>query len=271
MTTLINKVFIDLQGKNLLVYQQKLAFKQLAADINTMMYVEDPLEEDEIKKRVAGWYCVYGRFSISFDNMEEIIYDRGLFIRRKYDALNEIDKERVGRAVARLILFIVDGLIRIQSERDSQNHSADDMPPILPHELVKLSTGQFGITILERHLQLSWSAGRIAQIERDHQALIIAHHNDPFLQSAFHTCNEYTTFEKGWAMVDGKFLALRDFCGGIATVFANTASVESDFSILGWEKDEYRTSLTDLSLEGIMQAKQHELLKSLILAENKKS
>ena len=47
-------------------------------------------------------------------------------------------------------------------------------------------------------------------------------------------------------------------------VFANTASVESDFSILGWEKDEYRLSLTDLSLEGIMQSKQHELLKLLI-------
>ena len=61
-----------------------------------------------------------------------------------------------------------------------------------------------------------------------------------------------------------KFQALRDFCEDIATVFANTASVKSDFSILGWERDEYRLSLTDLSLEGIMQSKQHELLKSLI-------
>ena len=46
-------------------------------------------------------------------------------------------------------------------------------------------------------------------------------------------------------------------------VFANTASVESDFSILGWKKDEYCLSLMDLSLKGIMQSKQHELLKSL--------
>ena len=47
-------------------------------------------------------------------------------------------------------------------------------------------------------------------------------------------------------------------------VFANTASVESDFSRLRWEKDEYHLSLTNLLLEGIMQSKQHELLKSLI-------
>ena len=46
-------------------------------------------------------------------------------------------------------------------------------------------------------------------------------------------------------------------------MFVNTATVESDFSILGWEKDEYRLSLTDLALEGIIQCKQYELLKRL--------
>ena len=40
--------------------------------------------------------------------------------------------------------------------------------------------------------------------------------------------------------------------------------IESDFSILGWEKDEYRKSLTDLSLEGIIQCRQFELLSALM-------
>ena len=46
-------------------------------------------------------------------------------------------------------------------------------------------------------------------------------------------------------------------------MFSNTATVESDFSILDWEADEYRISLTNLSLEGILQYKQFELLNSL--------
>jgi len=46
-------------------------------------------------------------------------------------------------------------------------------------------------------------------------------------------------------------------------VFPNTTTIESDFSILGWEKDEYRKSLTDLSLDSIIQCKQFELLPSL--------
>jgi hypothetical protein len=50
----------------------------------------------------------------------------------------------------------------------------------------------------------------------------------------------------------------------LATVFANTTSVESDFSILKWEMDENRTSLMHLSLEGIFQAKQRSMLQALI-------
>ena len=34
-----------------------------------------------------------------------------------------------------------------------------------------------------------------------------------------------------------------------------SVTVESVFSILSWEKDEYRKSLIDLSLEGIIQCK----------------
>ena len=51
-------------------------------------------------------------------------------------------------------------------------------------------------------------------------------------------------------------------------MFANTVSMESDFSRLEWEKDEYCLLMTDLSLEGIIQSKQHELLKSLIYSHN---
>ena len=77
-------------------------------------------------------------------------------------------------------------------------------------------------------------------------------------------CDNTASFETGWSIVKAKkFDVLRDFCGAIASVFPNTATVESDFSVLGWEKDEYRQSLTDLSLEGIIQCKQFELLSSL--------
>jgi hypothetical protein len=53
---------------------------------------------------------------------------------------------------------------------------------------------------------------------------------------------------------------LRTFCGGLATLFPNSTSVESNFSVLKWEKDPYRNNLLNLSLEGVFQSKQFEAL-----------
>jgi len=41
----------------------------------------------------------------------------------------------------------------------------------------------------------------------------------------------------------------------IATLFLGTSMVESDFSILRWEKDAFRKSLSDFGLEGMLQVK----------------
>jgi hypothetical protein len=56
---------------------------------------------------------------------------------------------------------------------------------------------------------------------------------------------------------------LHAFFDGLATTFANTTAIESDFSILKWEMDEFRTCLMHLSLEGIFQTKQRPILQSL--------
>ena len=49
-------------------------------------------------------------------------------------------------------------------------------------------------------------------------------------------------------------------CGGLGSAFANTASVESDFNILKWEKDDFQQSMMDLTLEGIFQTKQRSIV-----------
>jgi hypothetical protein len=66
-----------------------------------------------------------------------------------------------------------------------------------------------------------------------------------------------------WDSVNGRFKTIRQFCDGLATAFPNATSVESDFSLMKWEKDEHRTGLASLALAGIMHAKQFEVLNSL--------
>src|SRR5579859_6710548 len=151
-------------------------------------------------------------------------------------------------------------------ERKSKNDPADDLPPTLPHELVKIPGSIFGdiVSLHAAQLQRFWSEESIASLAREHNALISAYQNEVILKATLDAFDHTTSFEDGWKVIEGRFNILRDFCGGITTIFANTASVESDFSILGWEKDEYRISLTDLLLEGIMQCKQFGLLSKIV-------
>ncbi len=72
-----------------------------------------------------------------------------------------------------------------------------------------------------------------------------------------------TSFDDAWDCAPGRFGHLRSFCGGLATVFANTMSVESDFFIFKWEIDENRTCLMHLSFEGVFQAKQRAFMEML--------
>jgi hypothetical protein len=68
--------------------------------------------------------------------------------------------------------------------------------------------------------------------------------------------------QEGGDKDQGAFSGLRQFCGGLTMTFPNTATVESDFSMVKWEKNNTHTSLTSLALAGIMKAKQFEFLKA---------
>ncbi len=56
---------------------------------------------------------------------------------------------------------------------------------------------------------------------------------------------------------------MQRFCGGLATVFPGTSQVESDSSIIKDEKNVLGQAVTDLSLEGVLQAKQFDKLAAL--------
>jgi len=72
------------------------------------------------------------------------------------------------------------------------------------------------------------------------------------------------TFDSMW-LIEGagtRFPHILAFCGALASVFPNTATVESDFSIIVCGK-----CLTDLSLEGILHCKQWQRLTSIKSAD----
>ena len=70
-------------------------------------------------------------------------------------------------------------------------------------------------------------------------------------------------FKDGLLYTGSRFHVLQDFYGGLAAVFSYTAMVERDLSIVKYVKNNFHTSLTDLSLKGILHAKQFILLEAI--------
>ena len=64
-------------------------------------------------------------------------------------------------------------------------------------------------------------------------------------------CSDVKTgFMEGWALCRGRFDKLQLLYGGLTSMFPNTATVESDFSIIGAGKNVYHQSLTDFFARG---------------------
>jgi hypothetical protein len=106
-------------------------------------------------------------------------------------------------------------------------------------------------------LLASYSEAEI-EIETQHQDLVSAYQKEQTLKAYLDNCTDCSKFDDVWHLLGEKFTLLRDFAGGLATVSPSTATVESDFSLMKWEKNKFRSILSDFSFDGILHYKQYE-------------
>ena len=76
-------------------------------------------------------------------------------------------------SIATCSVNLIAGLANIVAERDSRNDAAESMPPVLPHQLVKLRGREFTNIIMQQkdRLNVRWSVNMIDHIKRDFEAL----------------------------------------------------------------------------------------------------
>ncbi len=159
---------------------------------------------------------------------------------------------------------MVDGL-QIQAERDSNNNARElEAPLVMLVDFVKMRPGVFINKVVDQyrgHLAKHWSADLIDKAESEHRELLAVYARKPNVKATFDKHDEKTFFNEAWDYLKGCFMQLHQLCGGLVTMFPNTTSVESDFSIVKWEKNDSHSSLTSMSLAGIMHAKQFKQIK----------
>ena len=151
-------------------------------------------------------------------------------------------------------LFVV-GINKINLilvERDREN---------MPGDLLRVGSRQFTKYIEEQgdRLETHFQPSEVEEIETEFREFRKLPYREVRTVELLQSAND-KPFEEAWNILGERFQLLRKFVGALASIFPNTASVESDFSLINHEKNDRRTSLTNLSLEGVLQCKQfHEL------------
>ncbi|KAH8952971.1 hypothetical protein BDL97_09G113300 [Sphagnum fallax] len=262
----INITFAKLQSRSLLVAQQAEFINALIRTLTAMFCIEviDPNQSNDDDGEIE--YMSIELMRIDVVGIKNHIRDQGSAASKFFDALNAADQNTVIKEIVSYAIMLVTGLTSVKAERDENNQPLDhDTPPIMPQQLITLRPAKFIQEVLDKYrdrLQKFWTSDEFEEIEANHRDLMKMYRDDENMRNVIDKHDINTLFNDAWDCVP-RFKRLRAFCGGLATIFPNTTSVESDFSILKWELDAFRTALMHLSLEGIMQAKQRAILKQL--------
>ena len=253
----VNVAFAAGQGLTTLVGEQKKSLDKLKRNLLEIVHGNRVIfeEPDDEVNYINGGYIVKSADAIS------MIKDCGLYYQNLFDEVPPLVQKDLWHDISKFVLSLVIGIEGIEGQNDAS--SGYKVPPVLPHELVKLRSYEFNVIVAEQTRQLLClkTETELEIIQEEHRELISAYRSEEPLRDAIKSSTSTASFIDGWKCIgSGRFEKLKEFCGGLGTVFPGTATVESDFSIVNYEKNDYRTALTDLSLEGILHSKQYKII-----------
>jgi hypothetical protein len=259
--------FRSLEGLTTIVAQQREGLRRLHDVYARLLKVSGPLSMEEAMAvdRAIAVVSEDQKYSLKISDVEAMLEDLGLFVAGKIEETGAEAMAELLKSLAVCTVNLIAGVISIVAERDSSNEAATEMPLVLPHQLVMLRGREFSeiLKVQTPRLRTTCSITEIDIIEQEFAELQSAYHRERCFKVVLDACGPHTSFDEGWKLTQDRFCSLREFCGGLVTTFPGTSTVESDFSIVKWEKDVGRASLTDFSLEGILHAKQFKQMRSI--------
>lgn len=258
-------MFCELQVCLLLICQQRAYVNKLVDDLQMVQELRRIDMDTEFSNLDASNYFQRFDWFITFNLLELFVRNQGSCAKAHFDALDNSSQRDVLTSIGMFAVSIVQGIIDIQAERNSRNEPADkEAPPVMPSDFFCVQPVVFVRDVLQprnAHLiKANWDEDAIYKIEQQHRDLVKAYKYEPSFKTILDQHNLRTKFNDAWETLGIWFATLRTFCGGLATLFPNSTSIELDFSVLKWEKDPYRDNLLDLSLEGVFQSKQFDAL-----------
>lgn len=115
----------------------------------------------------------------------------------------------------------------------------------------------------QKRLHYTYRAVQIDAIELEHKALYGLYHQRPSVKGSIDSLDDGDSFDAAWTNLCSTDQLLESFVGGMESIFPGTSTVEGNFLVITYEKNNNCTSLSDVSLEFIIHTMQYRRTCSL--------
>lgn len=209
--------------------------------------------------------CAAGSFLLTYQNSQQFIQNEGgpLAI-EMFDTLRGVDRLHISKSVAHFVVDLIAAVATIAQE--GRHYCAEDVgvlvnpPCVMPISVFEMGKEAF-LKVLygqEQRLLQTFSGDEVKSIQQNYEEFMVAVDREPILNGVLKKHGRETDVSFAWSCLNGRYKMLQEFVGGLAAVVPEAAAgtLASDLSSLNWEKPDYRQTMIDFALEGILHAKQ---------------
>ncbi|KAG6965937.1 hypothetical protein JG687_00005132 [Phytophthora cactorum] len=221
VATRANEAFEKLRWPRISLARQAEVIKEMLTELMTASSIQKRQQEE----RQERWYhSRKSTFSILKSKVHEFLDDQGMFVSNVVARLDPASLDSVLESLAICLVNLAESLsdlIESLPESKAVDEATLDLPPVLPHELAKLSEQEFS-TLLHRYgeqLRAFYCDKELETLETEYLALCRAATQDTDLKTALAQCNVESLFSKAWERTQGKFPLLQAFAGGLASAY----------------------------------------------------
>jgi hypothetical protein len=231
MVERIEKTFTAMQGLKTLVCEQRQLLTVLKHNLKARCNIQGPMTDEETEAfslaltNDPSLGCKKGNYSVKKQEVVDSLDEVGGFVQLSMDALQESGDDRdmatnnnIVSTIANFSLQIVVGISKVCAERDNQNNSTQQLPPVLPLDLCSLFPRDFICCLEQQRIQLKqmFSDLKVEKIDNQFRNLRLAF-REP---SKFHQLIQNSqagsvvqTFEQCWTPLRGEFHDLQSLWG----------------------------------------------------------
>ncbi|KAL3668541.1 hypothetical protein V7S43_006624 [Phytophthora oleae] len=260
-----NETFEKLRSPRISRSQPKQMITEMLTELVAAFNIQRGRQTEGEEKRC---HSNQSKFSILKSNVDDFLYDQGLFV---ISVASRLDPDALDPVLQNLSICVVN----LAEALDNLSNSlpvdeAALLPPSLPQELARLSGTEF-TTLLQQYgeqLRGFYSDEELDTIKQEHQALRRSATRETELKAALAQCRAESPFAEAWGLTQGKFPLLQAFAGGLASAYAcrETGSKKSVVGLSVGDSEGnagLRLAAMDFGLETTLHTRQFAALRMI--------